>query len=65
MGLIPEVHQPGLVVFLDDEQDRRRVLEAGADDMLIRGIRADVILETIERLLAEGALNAGAARGRS
>jgi DNA-binding NarL/FixJ family response regulator len=46
--------QTQFVVLLDDEQDRRRVENAGTDVILIKGIRAATVLETIEGLLSEG-----------
>lgn len=43
--------QAQYLVLLDDEQDHRHVQSAGADAILVKGIRAATILETIEGLL--------------
>jgi DNA-binding NarL/FixJ family response regulator len=48
--------QARCVVFLDDEEDRRPAEEAGADVVLVKGVRAATVLETIESLLL-GKLN--------
>jgi DNA-binding NarL/FixJ family response regulator len=45
----PQVH---CIVFLDEEQDRHLAVDAGADVVLLKGMRADTILEQIERILA-------------
>ena len=55
--------QARCLVLLDDEQDRRRAEEAGADVVLVKGIRAATILETIEGLLSDD--NPGPPVGRS
>jgi DNA-binding NarL/FixJ family response regulator len=41
------------LVFVEDERDRRHAKEAGADVVLVKGVRAATILETIERLLSK------------
>jgi DNA-binding NarL/FixJ family response regulator len=43
--------QARYIVFLDDEDDRQRAEEAGADVVLVKGVRAATVLETIESLL--------------
>lgn len=45
--------QARYLVLLDDEQDLRPVQSAGADALLVKGIRAAVILKTIEGLLSQ------------
>jgi DNA-binding NarL/FixJ family response regulator len=41
------------LVLLDDEQDHRPAQEAGADHVLVKGVRAATVLETIESLILE------------
>ena len=55
--------QARCVVFLDDEQDRRCVLEAGADVVLFKGIRAATLLEAIDELLSDDNPSIGTPRG--
>jgi len=41
------------VVLVDDEDERARAQQCGADLVLLKGVRADTILEAIEGLLLE------------
>ncbi|MBN1813888.1 MAG: response regulator transcription factor [Anaerolineae bacterium] len=41
------------VVLFGDEHNRRRAKDAGADSVLLKGIRATTIMRTIEGLLSE------------
>ena len=45
--------QARYLVFVDNECDCRKALDAGADAVLVKGVRAATILETIENLLSE------------
>jgi DNA-binding NarL/FixJ family response regulator len=45
--------QARCLVLLDDEQDRRSAQEAGADVVLVKGVRAATVLEMVEHLLSE------------
>ena len=41
------------VVFVGTDGDRKQAIEAGADAVLVKGVRAATILETIEGLLSK------------
>jgi DNA-binding NarL/FixJ family response regulator len=55
--ILAQIHaawsQARCVVFLGDQEDRCRVQGAGADVVLVKGIRAATVLETIEGMLSE------------